>query len=123
MIIFHRYLWRITLKLVHPAVANVHIERIAIAIELPNARHWHLSPSAIIVAHLVEVRRPLVCILHPKELPSAVQRHEVGAGLLVSSTGLSLILVSEEVGMHRQSVHRIHLRILPLIFLSVERQA
>ena len=123
VIILHRYLWRITLKLIHPSIANVYIQRITKAIEFPHTRHRHLTPSTVVITNLIEVGWPLVSVIYPMELPCAIQCHEVGTCFHISTVSTRLVFISKEVCMHRQAVHRIDLRILPFILLSVECQA
>ena len=58
-----------------PCILIVHIDGIAVAVQLPNARHRHGAPLGVIVLHSIEVGRALVGTLHPVELPLAFDAH------------------------------------------------
>ena len=85
-----------------PGITEIQIKRVAISIELPKPWNGHFSPSTVVIAHLVEVAWCFAWSVHKVEFPKAVQRE-------------ILLLQRSEVGMHRQSVDSVDLRVLPRI--------
>ena len=75
MIVLYWCFRRIVLEMSSPSEADVHIFRVAIAIQFPHSGHRHRAPAAVVEVGAVEVGGPLVSILHPIKLPVAVQRH------------------------------------------------
>ena len=78
MILFGRHLGRVVLELLTPCVTHIDIDRIAIAVQLPNGRHLHVVPSFVVVAYSPEIGWTSLGITYPEEFPSTVERHEVG---------------------------------------------
>ena len=113
MIVLDGHLRRVVLELVAPGVANIHIDRIAKAVQFPHAGDGDVVPTFVIVAHTPEVGRASIGILHPEELPDAVQCHETGRLFFQAPGGDIGRLVGEVVGVHGGTVHGVDLRVEP----------
>ena len=73
-----RNIRRIVLELVTPCITYIYIDGIAIAMKFPNSRNRYVIPSLIVETDFPEISRAGIGILHPIELPGAIQGHEVG---------------------------------------------
>ena len=77
VVVFCGHCWRLLVKVAAPRKSRVHILRVTISVEFPNAWNGHCAPSRVIKVGLEEISRALVGILHPLEFPCAMQRQEV----------------------------------------------
>ena len=93
-----------------PCIAEIQIQRISITIEFPQSGHGHFVPCTIVEANFEEVTWRLAGSMDVVEAPQPMQR-EV------------LLLQGCEVGMHRQSVNGIDLRVLPCIAWSLGKKS
>lgn len=89
---------RIVPEVAAPCVAHIDIDRIAVSVQLPDSRHGHRVPCAVVVIRAPDAVGPLRRVAHPFETPHAVERQP---------------LARLERGAHRQPVHGIDLRIAP----------
>ena len=78
MVSFDRHFGRIIPEAVAPRITYIDILRIAISVQLPQTRHRHRGPAAVIEIGTEEIGRPLVGIFNPIEFPWAVECHEIG---------------------------------------------
>ena len=116
MVVGHRHVRRIVLKLVAPGVSGVDIQRIAVSVQLPDAGNGHLAPSLVVEVFLPEIHRTPVGVVDPVEFPQTVKAQIVFRSLHVAAAKCRLVLVIGEIrSAHRSAVHRIHLRILPFL--------
>ena len=114
VIVAHRHLGRHSVEVSAPCEADVHIERVAIAVEFPVARHRHHGPRRVIKRRQIEVGGPLVGVLHPLEFPQTVEAQEVFRLLFVVNRKVLLGAVeSEKLGVEWQSVDLVDLKIVP----------
>ena len=81
-----------------PCVAHVDVDRVAVAVEFPHARHGHAAPRLVVVVDAADALGTLPGVAHPVEAPHAVER-EAFAGL--------------HRRRHRQPVDLVDGRILP----------
>ena len=79
------------LVLVSPGETHVDVCGIAIAVELPVARHVHGLPCRVVEVNLVEVLRALVGVPDPVELPRSLEREVSRRFLDVAAPGLFLV--------------------------------
>ena len=76
VVLFDRNVRRIVLELAFPAVADVDVERIPVAVDLPYSRNRHFAPVRIIGLGLEECGGAAVMGLVPFEFPKPVKRHQ-----------------------------------------------
>ena len=107
---------RVDGRLLAPGVAVIYVERIAVAVDLPDAWYGDGGPSIVIIIDGEEIGWSLVGILDPKEAPRAVEREEVGRGLFGLKGGIGT-LESEEPCVHREAVPLVDFRVLPFVAL------
>ncbi len=100
VVLFDGRVGRIVLVVTSPGVADIHIQRLAKAVQLPKARNRHRVPLRIVVADGLEAACADIRILVPFKTPDAVQ-------------GQGPLLVRNECRTHRQAVLFEHVRILP----------
>ena len=117
MIIFDRHIRRIALELIAPGISAFDIQRITIAVHLPQAGNGEVIPSFVVKINFIEVERPLVGIPHPVEFPGSVNRHKVGGLLLFTLQGRIFRFIGEIMRVHRGTVDSIHFRIHPFRLL------
>ena len=79
-----------------PGKADVHVLRVAVAVQLPDAGHWHRAPRRVVVVGTEEVGGPPVGVLHPSESPRSVEREEVLRLLGVALSGQRFVFKGEE---------------------------
>ena len=115
MVVFYRHLGRIVLEVSAPGETDVHINRVAETVQLPDARHRHHAPRCVVVRLLVEVGGPLIGIFHPVEFPVTLKRQITVAGRTLVFLGFFLVFISEERGVHGETVHLVHLHVMPLL--------
>ena len=116
MVILGRDKRRVILKLIMPSVERISIEWLSIAINLPDTRYRHCSPSLIVEGKTTKVSRTLIGITHPVETPLTIERKEMLTLMLIHC--LLPLLERKESRVHRQPVNGIHLWILPRLFPS-----
>ena len=75
VVFLHRDVRWIVLELPFPAVADVDVERIPVAVDLPYSRNRHCPPVRVIGLRLEECGRAAVRGLVPFEFPKPVKRH------------------------------------------------
>ena len=105
---------RIAVEIVFPGIADIEIDRIAIAVEFPHSRDRHSSPVGVVEVRSPEIGRTLVCILDPVEFPFSVER-EVVLAVLHSLFHLFEAGIGKEVSVHRRTVDLSDIRVLPLV--------
>ncbi len=69
VVFLNRNVRRIVLELAFPAVADVDVERIPVAVDLPYSRNRHFTPVRIVGLRLVECGRAAVRSFVPFEFP------------------------------------------------------
>ena len=115
MVVLHWNQGRIVPVLVPPGVAYVHVYRVAVAVELPDARNRNLVPEAVVVAGFEEIGRPVVGVPDPCELPFAVEAQEVRRLFGLACEGRVPAFVGEVGGVHRSSSEGIHFGVPPFV--------
>ena len=115
MVLLNWNLWRIILEVITPCKANVHIDRITIAIHLPDARNREVLPLGIIVISTKEIRWALISILNPVELPVSIEGKVISRLLHIKlcSTHIFSRCEGKEVSMRCKTVDGIHLKVMP----------
>ena len=88
------------LSLALPGIADVEIDRIAIAVKFPKARYRDLIPRTVIIGRSVEIHRTGIYILVPLEIPQPIE-HQLHSVCL-------------KIRRHRDTVPLHYLRILPV---------
>ena len=96
-----------------PSIAHVLVDGIAIAVELEKSRHGEVRPLRIVVLQGEEALGGILMVFHKVELPLALHREETGRLRLVSLTGEVFVLICEEMGMTRLTIHLVHFRVEP----------
>ena len=114
MVVADGHLRRVVLEMAAPCKADVDVHRVAVAVQLPHARHGHCRPAAHVVVLAEEVGWALVGIGYPIKFPQAVERNKAGRVAPVVGCGKRLAFVGKKVGVRRQAVHRVHLQVVPL---------
>ena len=76
VIIGNRYMRRVILELVTPGIADIYINGVAIAVQLPYTGHRYIAPSLDVKPRLPIINGTGIGIFHPKELPRTVQGHK-----------------------------------------------
>ena len=99
MVILGRDKRRVILKLIMPSVECISIEWLSIAIDLPDSRYGHCSPSLIVKGKTTKVPRTLIGITHPVETPLTIERKEMLTLMLVRR--LLPLLERKESRVHR----------------------
>ena len=115
MIVFCRYLRGIVFELASPGISYVDIDRVTVAVQLPNTGNLKIIPTFVVEISLVKVGRACVCVSHPVEFPKTVQGHEI-CGIFFNA-GFSFIsrCESKVISVHSGAVCGIHFRIFPLV--------
>ena len=98
MILGIGHLGRVVREIAAPGIAHIHVDRVAVAVQLPHARHGHAAPGGIVVVGAEEVLRAFRGVARPVETPHPVERKP---------------LARIERRVHGQAVDFIHGRILP----------
>ena len=101
VVFLSRYFGRIALEMTAPGIADVQVERIAVAIEFQHARHRDRAPVRIPETYGLETGRPLRRSRSQLEFPRAVQAE-------------GLLLDGREGRRHRKTVLFIDTRVLPV---------
>ncbi len=114
-VILDRHVGRIVAELASPPVSHIDILPVAVAVGLPQPRHGHRVPVAVVVAHAEKVGGFFVGVAHPRETPVAVERQETFGGRPVTPCGKGSVLVGKKIGVHRHAVHRVHGGVVPLV--------
>ena len=113
-VVFGRgHLGRIVFKLLAPGVADVEVDRIAVAVQFPEPRNGHLAPCAVVEAGTKEVRGTLLGVAHPREFPRPVEVEEAFGGVRVAPPGGVCGFVGEEGGVHLLPVDLVDRRVEP----------
>ena len=117
----------IGMELRGPGIANIFIDRVAVAVEFKQSGHREEFPAAVVVASLEEVLGSIIVMEGEMELPLAFQGEVTRRFLLVGCCGCGHRLISKEVRMRSQGVHPVHGRVepirrLPLLALGTARQ-
>ena len=99
----------IVLEVAAPGVAHIDIDGVAIAVELPVARHVDGAPRRVVEVSTVEIGRALVGVLDKTEFPLTVERQEVGRPGLVARQGRAARLKGEELSVQWKTVNLIDL--------------
>ena len=110
MVLCNRREGRIVLIMAPPRITDIHIKRIAEAVELPDAGNGHIRPSRIVEFAFPEVCLTDVGVLNPFKLPYSVDGHVVGALL---RSRYFVVFVGKEICVHRRAVDFIDCRINP----------
>lgn len=84
MILDQRHLGRIVRELLTPRVADIDVLRVAITVQLPQARYGHRAPCSVVVVRAEEIRRTLVSVTCPAESPYAVERKEAPGSVFIT---------------------------------------
>ena len=87
----------------------VRVDRNAVTLHLPFARHYNLIPSGYVVILRMELHISLLGAGIPAELPHSVQRHALSAGVSLRRQG--------QRGMIRFLVDPYDLRVFPIVDL------
>ena len=96
MVVLHGHFRRIVLEVSAPCESYVHVFRVAVSVDLPDAGHLHGVPLRVVVSFLEEVGRTLVGISHPVESPVALYGEIVCRSLAGCLEGSVARFVSEE---------------------------
>ena len=112
VVVLHGHSRRLSVEMGLPREARIDINRVAVAVHLPDARHGNRSPTRIVEVRLEKVGGTLVAVLHPVEFPRAVQRQEVLRLRAVAFQRQLLVFVGKKRGVQRQSVDFIHVQVL-----------
>ena len=91
---------RIVLVQTFPCIADIHVNGVSVAVELPEAGDGHFVPAGVVVVNGFKAFQAGLHRLAPMETPAAVQ-------------GKGLLLVRHEGGMHGEAVLLIDFRVLP----------
>ena len=113
MILDQRHLGRIVRELLTPRVADIDVLRVAITVQLPQARYGHRAPCSVVVVRAEEIRRTLVSVTCPAESPYAVERKEAPGSVFITDGSRCNGFICELGGTHRQAVYGIDVGILP----------
>ena len=117
---------RLLIEMSAPGKAYVHILRLTIAVEFPDARNRNRAPMRVIEVGKIEICWALVGILHPLELPYSVKRKEILTHRLVYTGKIAALYhsaflihhvvkgIGEEGCVKRQTVDFVHLQVVPL---------
>ena len=92
------HIGRIVPEITAPGIADIHIDGVAVTVQLPHPRHGHAAPRRIVVVDGPDAGRTLRSVAYPVEFPYAVERQALARG---------------ERRAHRQAVDFIDGRILP----------
>ena len=114
MVVFGRHIRRIVLVVVAPGVADVHIDRVAVAVKFPHGGHIKLVPALVVKILFPEICGSAVQVAHPVEFPWSVKAHEVRAFFFGAGGGCIGVFVGEISRVHRQTVDRVDIGVLPL---------
>ena len=118
VVVLGRNSWWLLVEVATPSEANIYVLWLTIAQHLPVAWHLDVVPFRVIKVSLVEIRRALICIGYPVELPCALKRQVVHTLLLVkilSTCSREVVrIVSEVHCVQRQTIDFIHLEVVPL---------
>ena len=60
---------RVILELVVPWIDRIAVQRVSVAIDLPDTRYGHRAPALVVEAEAPEVPRALIGMAHPVEAP------------------------------------------------------
>ena len=100
VVMFRRHVGGIVLKMAVPGVAVVGVDRVPVAVELPDSGHRHCAPAGIVEFDGLEAAFALGVAVKPAEFPGAVQA-QGGA-------------FATHAGAHREPAGFIHIRVLPV---------
>ena len=121
-VFFRRYERRILLEVEHliiEFISLVHINSSSISLTLPVSGYVNVCPPSGIERRFIKVFRTEVGILHPMELPFAVQAQIIGRLFIVPFFHIGSICVRPHIGVRGQLVQAY--RILALPFGSLLR--
>ena len=77
VVVFRRNFRRVVLELASPRIPDIHIDRVAITVQFPQAGYFQIIPSLVVEVHLVKICRAHICIFYPEEFPVTVQGHKI----------------------------------------------
>ena len=108
------HVWRIVDIGVIPRIALIVIERVAIAVELPQTRNNHSPPRRVVERRRIEIRRTRVgCVAIPHKTPLALDCTVEGRGAIVAARlGIAHRRIDDETRTHRSAILLIHARVL-----------
>ncbi len=125
VVLLDGHVGRVVAEVVAPRVTHVDIDRIAVTVQLPHGGHLHRVPRGVVVVGAVEIGGTPVGVLHPVELPSAVERDAIGIILVAVFARGGVGRVEDLVGrVHGRAVDLVHFGVVPLgEGLSVRRRS
>ena len=116
VVLLNRHIGRVVAEVATPSVADVYIDWVAIAVQLPHTWHLQVAPALVVIACCEEIGWTLVGILNPVESPSAVERKTVWV-VEVAICSCCLLGRAENLvrGVHWSSIDLIELGVTPLV--------
>ena len=116
MVLLNRHIGRVVAEVATPSVADVYIDWVAIAVQLPHTWHLQVVPALVVIAYGKEIGWTLVGILNPVESPSAVERKAIGVVEVAIDPSCLLGRTENLVrGVHWSAIDLIELGITPLV--------
>ena len=98
-----------------PRVANVYVDGIAVAVELPHCGYLHIVPALVVERRGEEVGGTLVGVLNPVESPCAIERETIWTLLIaICALGAGHALENLVGRVHRLAIDCIYVGVLPL---------
>ena len=116
VIFLDRNLRRVILEVTTPCKTDVHIDRVAITIHLPDARNREGLPLRIVEICTKEVCWTLISILNPIEFPVSIEGKKVRRVLPIElcSTHIFRRCESKKIRMRCKTIDSIYLKVMPL---------
>ena len=116
VVLLNRHIGWVVAEVATPSVADVYIDWVAIAVQLPHTWHLQVIPALVVIAYGKEIGWTLVGILNPVESPGAVERKTVWVVLIAIDSSCLLGRVENLVrGVHWSAIDLIEFGVTPLV--------